>query len=255
VTGGLLAAIVLAAGTAAADPSAGIETIVDGVYLRDSTQRAKIEDVTMSVESYSRKLAGDGTVKEEKRFLKTDYLKDTLFRVDFHEFYLDGIRQDSVALLKEVKADADRRRKGRNRDANINPLVAFYPAGRSHYEFTMKGTETREGRTCYHVAADCRVERDSLLEGDFWFETEGLNLVFVQFHPAKLPGPLKQLDMEIWYTPDTDGRWLPAKFHLLGRGRVMLFVTFNFAVDERYYDHRVNTGLADDFFKESANEE
>lgn len=252
--GGILAAVVLAAATAAADPAMETETIIDGIYLRDSTQRAQVTDLTMSVESFSRKLAGDGSVKEEEKFLKTDFIKDTLFRVDFHEFYLDGLRQDSAALRKEIKTDADRRRKGRNRDANINPVAIFYPAAREDYEFSLKGIENREGRACYHIAADCLVEKDSLVEGDYWFETEGLNLVFVQFHPAKLPGPIKQLDMEIAFAPDSAGWWLPRRFHLFGRGKVMLFIKFNFEAEERYFDHRINTGLTDDFFKERADE-
>lgn len=251
--GGILTAVVLAA-SAASDPAIETETVIDGIYLRDSTRQEQVMDLTMSVESFSRKLAGDGSVKEEKRFLKTDFIKDTLFRVNFHEFYLDGIRQDSAALRKEIKADADRRRKGRNRDANINPAAIFYPAARANYEFSLQGIENREGRACYHIAADCLVEKDSLVEGDYWFETEGLNLVFVQFHPARLPGPIKQLDMEIAFAPDSAGLWLPRRFHLFGRGKVMLFIKFNFEVEERYFDHRINTGLSDDFFKEREDE-
>jgi hypothetical protein len=231
-----------------------IETIVDGVYLRDSTQRAQIHDLTMTVESYSRKLTADGEVKEEKKFLKTDYLKDTLFQVHFHQYFLNGIRQDDAALLKEARADADRRRRGRSRDVNFNPVEVFYPEKRSNYEFTLKGVETREGYACYHIIADCLVEKDSLIEGEYWFETEGLNPACVQFHPAKLPNPLKQLDMEMWYAPDDAGRWLPIKFQLLGRGKVMLFIKFNFEVDEKYFDHRINTGLSESFFKETADE-
>ena len=249
-------AVVLAAMTAppARSQTMETETIVDGVYLRDSTQRAQIKDLSMAVESYVRKLAGDGAVKEEKRFLKTDYFKDTLFRVDFHEFYLDGVRQDSAALTKQARADADRRRKGRSRDANINPTEVFYPRNRSNYEFTLKGTETREGRLCYHIGADCLVAKDSLLEGEYWFETEGMNLVYTEFHPAKLSGPLKQLDMQMWYAPGPEGYWLPMKFHLFGGGRAMLVIKFNFEVAERYFDHRVNTGLTDSFFKETTDE-
>jgi hypothetical protein len=230
------------------------ETIVDGVYLRDSTQRAQIKDLTMAVESFSRKLTGDGAVKEEKRFLKTDYMMDTLFRADFHEFYLNGVRQDSAATVKQARDDADRRRQGRSRDANINPAEGFYPHRRSNYEFTLKDVETKEGRSCYHIIADCLMEKDSLLEGDYWFETDGLNLVYAEFHPAKLPGPLKQLDLQMGYAPGPDGYWLPAKLHLRGRGRVMLVIKFAFEVEERYFDHRINTGLTDNFFKETGDE-
>ncbi|MDD4051836.1 MAG: hypothetical protein PHR28_08065 [candidate division Zixibacteria bacterium] len=252
----IVVAAVLAALTAPPARSQTIETeiIVDGVYLRDSTQRAQIKDMTMSVESYSRKLTGDGAIKEEKEFLKTDYMKDTLFRANFHEFYLDSVRQDSAALAGQARDDADRRREGRFRDANINPTEVFYPSHRSNYEFTLKGTETKEGRACYHIVADCLVDKDSLLEGEYWYETEGMNLVYAEFRPARLRGALKQLDMQMWYAPGPDGYWLPMKFHLLGRGRAMLVIKFNFEVAERYFDHKVNTGLTESFFKETTDE-
>lgn len=231
-----------------------IDKIVAGAYLRDSTARAGIADLTMAAESFARRLSGDNAVKEEKKFLKTYYFKDTLFRVDFLEYSLDGVRQDSTGLAAEIKDAADRRKKGRMRDATIRPLEPFYPDHRADYEFALIGTEEKQGRPCYRIAAECLRDDESLLNGQYWFETTDLNLVYTEFHPAKLPSPLKQLDMQMWYAPVADGVWLQERFHLLGRGQVMLFIKFRFEVEERYFNHAVNTGLADDFFKETRDE-
>ncbi len=231
-----------------------IDKIVEGAYLRDSTARAGMADLTMTAESFARRLTGDNAVKEEKKFLKTYYFKDTLFRVDFLEYSLDGVRQDSAKLAAEIKDAAERRKKGRMRDATIRPLEPFSPEHRADYEFALIGTEEKQGRQCYRVEAECLRDDQNLLTGQYWFETTGLNLVYTEFRPAKLPSPLKQLDMQMWFAPAADGIWLQERFHLLGRGQVMLFIKFRFEVEERYYDHAINTGLTDYFFKEKRDE-
>ena len=201
----------------------------------------------MTVESYSRKLTADGEVKEEKRFLKTDYIKDTLFRVHFQQFFLDGVRQDDAALLKEARAHADRRRQGRSRDANINPADVFYPSKRSNYEFTFKGVETREGRACYHLIADCLVKDDSLIEGEYWFETEGLNLVYVGVPSGQTSRPAQTARHADVVRPRPTRYVVAGQVPLFGRGKVMLLIKFNFEVDETVFrpsgQHRIDGKL------------
>lgn len=248
-------AIVLVFASISSAQNATIDDIVEGVYLRDSAKHAVITDLTMEAESYSRKLSGDGKVKEEKKFLKTYYFKRPLFKVVFHEYFLDGEKQSEKKLEDQIKDAKKRREKGRTRDATIDPLKLFYPDARGDYDFELVGIEQKEGVECYHITADCRLEDDKLLEGEFWFTTAGFNPVYVEFHPAKMPSVIKQLDMKRTYQEVVDGWWLPKHFYLRGRGKVMIFIKFNFAVEEFYSDYKINTGLDDSFFKEAEDED
>jgi hypothetical protein len=231
-----------------------IEEVITGAYTRDSLTRSEIGVMMMEAESYSRSLKGDGEVKEEKKFLKNYYIKDTLIKAEFLEYYLDSELQDEKELQKQIKEARERREKGRNRDASINPMTPFYPENREHYLFSMPGVEKQHGCICYHVKAECQIEDEDLLEGDFWFEVNDLNLVHAEFHPAKMPSKIKQLDMKKSYAPVEYGYWLPVGFHLRGRGKVMIFIKFNFEVEERYSKHKINVEVPDDFFVEESDE-
>lgn len=247
-------AVVLMAGVACAQDATADE-IVQGAYERDSAMHAAISDLTMTAESYSRKLSGDGEVKEEKKFLKTYYFMRPLFKVDFHEYILDGVKQDEKKLDEQIKEAKERRKKGRTRDATIDPLKLFYPDARGDYTFELIGVEQKEGVSCYHIIADCQLEDDKLLEGEFWFTTEGFNPVHAEFHPAKMPSAIKRLNMKRTYAKAVDGWWLPKYFYLRGNGKVMIFIKFNFEVEEYYADYKINSGLDDSFFKEAEDED
>ncbi|MFH1699412.1 MAG: hypothetical protein ABIE07_02395 [Candidatus Zixiibacteriota bacterium] len=232
-----------------------LEDIIDGIYLRDSSIQADIKDLTISVEAYSRKLSGDGDIKEEAKFLKTYYFKDTLFAVKFLEYYKDGEKQSDEELAKQEKEAVKKMKKDNSRDAQANPIDPFYPEFRAKYRFDLMGNESKNGYECYHIFADCRDEDERLIEGDFWFEIDNLNLVETEFKPSKLPGPLKQLDMVQTRKPTETGYWLPASFYLRGRGKVMIFIKFNFEAEELYSDYKINTGLTDDIFGEDNDED
>jgi len=239
---------------ASAQQTIGINDVVRGVYERDSTFRAEVTDLTMSSVSFVRKLNGDGGVKEEKKFIKKYYFKDGLFKTEFLEYYKDGELQNEKELAKAVKEAKERRAKGRNRDASVNPLEVFSPATRDDYIYNLVGIETMNGYPCYHVTAACGMEDENMLEGDFWIDTTGFNPVLARFHPSKLPGPIKQMDFEMAYEPVVDGWWLPVSLKMRGRGKVMVFIKFNFSLEETYTDHTINSGLSDAFFQETDDE-
>ena len=226
-----------------------VDDIVQAAYQRDSIQRSEINDLMISAESFARKLSGDGDIKEEKRFIKTYYFKDTLFKSEFHEYYKDDELQGEKDLKKEIEEARKRREKGRSRDASVQPLLPFYPDLRADYEFELNGTETRDGYRCYRVKARSKIKDEDRLEGEYWIDMEKYRLVYVEFHPAKLPGPIKQLDMQMTYALTEDNYWLMRKFHMYGRGKVMVFIKFHFEVEELYSDYRINTGLSEDIFK------
>lgn len=241
--------------SASADELPPVNDIIEAAYLRDSTLRAAINDLTIAAESYSRKLKGDGEIKEEKKFFKTYYFKDTLFKTEFHEYYKDDEKQNEKELLKEIEEARKRREKGRSRDASVKPLLPFYREHRENYEFNLMGIETKQDRKCFQVDTRSLIEDEDLLEGRYWIETKNHNLIYAEFHPAKLPGPIKQLDMQMTYAPISDDYWLMERFYMYGRGKVAIFIKFYFEVEELYFDYRINTGLSDEIFKEVNNED
>ena len=119
----------------------------------------------------------------------------------------------------------------------------------------MPGVEVKHGCVAYHIVAECLTEDENLYEGDFWFEANWLNMVHAEFRPAKMPSKIKQLDMVKSFAPVEHGYWLPVGFSLRGRGKVMIFIKFNFAVEERYSKHKINVGLTDEFFAEDDDED
>ncbi|MCK5127293.1 MAG: hypothetical protein KAR42_13645 [candidate division Zixibacteria bacterium] len=231
-----------------------VEEIVSGVYERDSLMHSQISDLTMTAESYARKLTGDGDIKEEKKFIKKYYFKRPNFKVELLEYYLEDEKQDDRALEEEIEKANDRRKKKRMRDASIDPLKLFGPEHRGDYDFELIGIEVRDEVECYHLFADCKLEDDKLLEGDFWFSTNGFNPVFTEFHPSKMPSKIKVLDMKRGYGPVGEW-WLPQYFSLRGSGKVLIFIKFNFAVEEFYSNFVINSGLDDSFFKEEEDED
>jgi len=251
----VMVALLLAVGAVCGQTQLDIEQVIAQACRRDSLNRADVHDLVMSAESYGRTLRGDGTIKEEKLFFKTYYFKDSLFRTEFHQYYLNGQLQGAEELQKQVKEDEKRRKEDHNRDASVIPVELFYPRNRQHYIYSMPGIEVRQGYTCYHVKAECLEESENLLEGDFWFEVDDFNLVEADFHPARLPTTIRKLNMTMVYGPAVTGYWLPMSFCLEGRGKALLVIKFNFEVEEKYTRHKINVGLTDDYFSEDANED
>ena len=241
-------------GTVWSEEYLDLEEVIPGVYVRDSITRAEIGVMSMDVESYVRSLKGDGEVKEEKQYARKYFIQDTLLKIEFINYYKDGVLQDEEELQKQIKAERDRRKQGRNRDASVNPLQPFFPQNRQYYAFSMPGIERQHGCVCYHVVADCLVDNEDMLEGDYWIEVNHLNLVHAEFRPARMPSKIQQLDMTKSYAPVEYGYWLPVGFHLIGRGKVLIFIKFNFEVEEKYLRHKIHVEVADDFFVEDDDE-
>jgi hypothetical protein len=251
----IFASIILCLSAVIGAADIALEDIIDGAYRRDSCMYADIKDLTISVEAYGRKLSSDGDVKEEVKFLKTYYFKDTLFAVEYTEYYKDGEKQPDKELAKQQKEAIKKLKKGKTRDARANPIDPFYPKFRDKYRFDFIGTESKNGYECYHIFAECLEENEELVEGDFWFDIDELNLTVTEFRPAKLPGPLKQLDMVQTRKLTETGYWMPDNFHIYGRGKVMIFIKFYFEAEEFYTNHKFNSGLTDDIFGEANNED
>ena len=133
--------ICLVGPAAAQEANLDINEVIAGAVARDSITRAEVTDMTMTAESYSRRLKGNGEVKEEKKFIKNYYFKDTLFKVEFLEYYKDGERQSDEELQKEID-QSHSAEKGGNRYPD--PGRSRWPPCRNHG----RRRQNRSFRTC-----------------------------------------------------------------------------------------------------------
>jgi hypothetical protein len=253
----LLCAVFLFSSAATFGQEPEIDNIVAGIYVRDSVVDDAITDMSMTALVYSRKLDGDGSIKEEDRFYKTYYFKDSLYKVDYAEYVLPGsdVTPDEEAKLQKKAAERakearKRRKKGRARDANIDALRPFAPGVRSYYRYALVGIEELDGLPCYHVTAQTDSQDVTFYVGDWWFETESLNPVYARFTSSKLPSKMSIFDMEMNWMPTSTGYWLPGRFYVHGKGQVLILIKFHFEGEEIFSDYKINQGYPDSFFRE-----
>jgi len=232
-----------------------LNQIIDSVYIRDSLQKSRINDLVISAESYQRKLDSDGNIKEEKKFDKTIYSFDTLYFEEYLTYFKNGEKQSDSERDKEAEKIREKQNKGESRNASTSPLEIFYPDKRSGYSFSLVGIEAESECECYHVRAKSKVDKSDFFDGDFWFDHNTLRPVLVEFRPAKMPGPIKELEMSLAYDTVASGIYLPARFNLRGRGKALWVFGFHFGAEELYSGYRINTGAAQEFFGKEKNHE
>jgi len=253
----------LFAGMSRAQSNKGIdpEALIERILAVDSTQRAQRSDVIFDAELLEGEMKKDG-FKQKERLLKKVYIKylpDTaLFREDFLEYYKDGELQSKKDLEKKGRKKEEEKRKRKARNAAFPVIEPFYPENRHLHKIEYEGLAKNhiENYICHEFKVTAIEESDSLINGTYYFEADGFNLVRVDFSPAKLPRgmmfKLKKLDMTAIYAPTPNGIWLPSEFRLVGKGKAAFFFGVNIAFQEYYTNPIVNPGLDDDPFYAAA---
>lgn len=236
--------------------------------LLDSEARmdAALEDVTVETELIERRIHGDGSVKEEKRFTKLIYFTrhpDSARRSLVYEQFLDysknGEAQNEDELRKEVDEKLKKSKKGRGQDRSKPITDVFLPEYREFYDITLNGVldTTIEEYTCYHIRVRARDIKEDLKErinADFYIDTVSMRPVYVTFSPAKFSGNLmfkfKELNMKLRFANFGEDIWLPRSFYLNGKAKAGLFFTVRFSVTENFADPLFNNGLPSELFDE-----
>ena len=94
---------------------------------------------------------------------------------------------------------------------------------------------------------------DSLINGDYYFESDGFHLVRVDFSPSKLVKrsmfKMNEMKMALTFGPAVEGYWLPAKFQIQMRAKAMWVIGIKVSGTEEYRNARVNTGIDDKLFE------
>ena len=233
--------------------------IMERILLVDSRQREAVRDVVFDVEALEGKMEDDDQFVEEAKFIKKIYLKYLMDTTLIHEEYLEYFESGELQPEKKMREQADERlekkQKRKSKDISYSMLTPFYPENRELYDISYEGVapDLINGHRCHHFHVKATKDDDQLINGEFYFETDGFNLVQVDFTPAKLVKKmmfkLKKLDMRLQFEQVKEGFWLPFQFDIEGKGKAALFVGVNFAGTEYYRNPVINGGIEDSIFE------
>ena len=131
----------------------------------------------------------------------------------------------------------------------------FLPENSDIYNVKYLGLDNEEvpGQVCHHFHVKAVNEDETLINGDYYFESNSFNMIKVDFSPAKLVKKtmfkMKNLNMSILLSPTPEGYWLPSRFDIEGKGKAMFFIGVNFSGTEYYRNPVINGGIDDSVFE------
>ena len=242
--------------TQAIDPHALIETIL----MIETQQAEQIKDMILDGEFIEGETNDDGEFKQKVRIVKKIYLKylpDTVLMYEqYLQFYKEGELQDAETTEKEAAERLAKKIKRKSKDVSWSLLTPFYIGERELYDIVYMGVsgERIEGKSCHYFQVSSKEKDARRINGDYYFDSESLHLVRVDFTPAKLTSNLmfkmKHLDMSIKFSPNPDGYWLPRQFDINGRGKAMFLIGGKFSGTEYYTNEQINTGFDTTIFED-----
>jgi hypothetical protein len=238
------------------------ETAADSLIARilevDSMQREAVKDLVLDAKYVEIDSSDNGETKEKVRLMKKisiKYLADTaLYHEEYLQFFDEGKLKDEKDLKNEAKERKEKKRRRGALDISYPMLRPFDTKHRELYTIEYKGVAPNkiDGQTCQQFTITAKTPTDSLINGDYYFETEGLHLVRVDFSPSKLVKrsmfKMSEFNMSLSYKPNESNYWLPAKFHIQFKAKAMWMIGIKVNGTEDYTNPVVNSGVADSVF-------
>lgn len=241
----------------AIDPEALIEHIISV----EAQQREAVQDVAFDVEMVEWEKDG----KEKTRFVKKVYFKvnadTTLMAEDYLEYYKKGELQNEEEMQKQVRERKEKAKKRKANNVSFRAITPFLESHRDAYKIDYVGLsrDKVEGYTCHQFHVEPLEASDTLIIGDYYFDSESFNLARSEFSPSKLVKKLmfklKELKISINYAPVGDNYWLPNRVDVTGKGKAALFIGVNFATTEYYRNPVINQGVPEKLFEEVAEDD
>ncbi|MBK7141882.1 MAG: hypothetical protein IPH75_07365 [bacterium] len=235
------------------------EQLIEKIVQVDKAQRAQVKDLVVLSEYIKGEEKDDGTFEEKVRFNKRisiKYLADTAL---MHEEYLSGIKEGKPMSDKDCQdaAKEDREKKKRRATPNISypMLKPFYPEKREIYTIDYLGVagERVDGYLCHYFKVTAKEPADTLLNGDYFFDTESLHLVRVTFSPSALVNrtmfKMSKMNMALNYLPTAEGYWIPTQFSFNMKAKAMWLISVPTAATETYSEPIINGGVPDSLFE------
>ena len=239
--------------------SVDVEAIIKHMLAVEARQREVIKDIVFEAEMLKGEFDDESEFIEKARFTKRIYVKylaDTaLYHEEYLEYYKEGELQSEKDTKKQGRERIEKKAKRKSKDISFPMLAPFYDENRDKYDIQYNGVEPDpvDGFVCHHFRVHAVIEEEMLINGDFYVETDGFNLVRLDFSPSKLIKKmmfkLKKLNMSVRYAPNEDGYWLPTQFDIDGKGKAAFFIGVKFAGTEYYRNPVINGGIDDLIFE------
>jgi hypothetical protein len=140
-------------------------------------------------------------------------------------------------------------------DISYPMIRPFTQRHRALYTITYQGIvpEKIENYICHKFRVDAIEPADSLINGDYYFESDGFHLVRVDFSPSKLVKrsmfKMNQMNMSLTFEKSVGDFWLPAKFQIQMRAKAMWVIGIKVSGTEEYRNAVVNSGIDDQLFE------
>jgi hypothetical protein len=252
----LLIPMVLVSSSRAQDAAA--DTLIARILEVDQAQRSQVKDLVLDAKYVEIDSSDNGETREKVRLIKKisiKYLTDTAW---YHEEYLQFFDEGKLKNQDDLKKEADERKEKKRRRGALDisyPMLRPFDAGhRALYTIEYKGLTSSQidGHVCHHFTITAKEPADSLINGDYYFESGALHLVRVDFSPSKLVRrtmfKMSEFNMSLSYKPNESNYWLPSKFHIQFKAKAMWMIGIKVNGTEDYTNPVVNSGISDAVF-------
>ena len=255
---GLLLCIV---SSQAQEPASGIdpEALIQQILQVDADQHARLHDAVFDAEYVEGETKGDGRFEEKIRFMKRisiKYLPDTAwFHEQYVQYYDKGKLKSDEDCRKAAKERLEKKKRRGAMDISYPMVRPFTPRHRPLYTITYQGIASDKigEYTCHQFNVTANDPADSLINGDYYFESDGFHLVRVDFSPSKLVKrsmfKMNEMKMSLTFGPSVESFWLPQTFQIQMRAKAMWVIGIKVSGTEEYRNAQVNTGVDDKLFE------
>lgn len=243
------------------EPVSGIdpEALIAQILKVNTEQQARLKDAVFDAEYVEGEAKEDGRFEEKLRFMKRisiKYFPDTAwFHEQYGQYYKDGKLQSDDDCRKAAKERLEKKRRRGAMDISYPMIRPFTPRHRGLYTITYQGivSEKIDSYTCHKFTVAAIEPADSLINGDYYFESDGFHMVRVDFSPSKLVRrsmfKMNEMKMTLAFAPGGDDFWLPKQFRIQMRAKAMWVIGIKVSGTEEYRNARVNTGIDDKLFE------
>lgn len=257
----LLLTIFLVASAALGQPGNDQESLIARILEVDKQQRDQIKNLVLTADYSKGEEDDQGKYVEKASFTKKvsiKYLADTaLMHEDFINCWKEGKQQSDKDCQKAAEEDMEKKRRRATPNIAYPILRPFYASHRPLYNIEYRGVagERVNEYLCHHFSVTAKEPSDTLINGDYYFDTESMHLVRVTFSPAKLVSramfKMSEMEMGLNYLPDASGFWLPTDFNFRMKAKAMWVINVPTVATERYSNFVVNAGVDDKLFEVS----
>jgi len=258
----LLGLVLLSGNVLSQEPTtAGIdpEALINQILQVDGEQQARLKDAAFDATYVEGETKDDGRYEEKLRFMKRisiKYFPDTAwFHEQYIQYYKDGKLKSDEDCRKAAEERIEKKRRRGAMDISYPMIRPFTQRHRALYTITYQGIvpEKIENYICHKFRVDAIEPADSLINGDYYFESDGFHLVRVDFSPSKLVKrsmfKMNQMNMSLTFEKSVGDFWLPAKFQIQMRAKAMWVIGIKVSGTEEYRNAVVNSGIDDQLFE------